>query len=1278
MTPRQASDILVIKLLGEIEVERGNEPITASIARKARAVLGYLAMEPGLSQPRQRLAEIFWPELPEHAGRNNLRQVLMQLQRVLGDKQAMHPRLVADRHAIRYDPAGSDWIDVVAFSQPIPDCVAGTGASDCAACLDRLTAMARLYRGELMSGYYLADCPEFEDWLQIGRETLLRRALLLLERLSDCWERRGDLGKALTFALRFAELEPWSEEGQRRIMRLAAQSGQKAVALSQYDAFCQTLKTDLGVAPEEATRALAGSIRADEIPVIGHQAPPVAATPPPSAVERRQVTVVYCQLLPLDSEDPEEALDLLRGPQARSIEIVESFSGHVVRTNDGGYLAYFGFPRAHERAALLAVRAALAVVAESGPGLDLRAGVHTGLILTGTDPMLPDTIGRTSALAIGLRTLAKGGEVVLSETTQRLVAGYFDLEALDRPALDGSRPLAAVRVRGPSGARYRLEAAENLSPLAGRKEEVGRLTELWQEACRGGRRLALLQGDPGIGKSRLIHYLRQGLDGAACTVLEVRCFPELSQSPLQPVIDLLAARLGFTVGDSGEECFGRLARYMERHYPERASYAVPLLATLLSLPLARPYEVPAAPPHQQREQVLELLLEQLHAQTAAKPVLLVVEDLHWIDPTTLELLSRVLQTEEPASLLMLFTARPEFESPWPESRVPRLTLAPLSDSEVQTMVEGLNLNLPVVMLADIVRRADGVPLFVEELAKTAAVAAEGEPMTVPSSLRDLLAARLDGMGDAKAIAQLAATVGSAAPPGLLEAVSQFDHGDVTAAFQRLQEAGIAHSSTDSGFRFRHALFRDAAYESQTRSDRRAVHRRIAKALEADFPDMAHHRPELLAHHLQNGGLPERATEYWMRAGRLAHRQCAHKEAQSHFAAGLELLASLPDGERRHQLELELQVGFGSATQAAEGYGSPKASAAFSRAVELGEWVGASAESFQALWGLWASTSSQSDLGRSLDLARRLLSMAQRTGDPVQSQQAHFAVGNIQFWRGGFEDARHHLEQAMALYEPQHHESLVAGYGENAFATSGAYLSWTLCLLGQPQQALDAGRRAVAEARRVDHPFTLGYALTFFTVLHRMLRQPAETLALAEETIELAAEHNFPLWDVGATLKRGWARVMQGDAAGLHEMRRSVEAVQGLMSGITLIFLETLADALHQAGQYEEALSVIHEAQAVVERLDDHHVEAELFRLKGHCLLALSPGNKDEAEGYFHRALALAREQQARLLEVRAAAGLARMGAFGARKELETVINAFGEDSGIADIVEAKRLLAASD
>ena len=1284
MSYRAAKETLRIRLLGDLKVEFSDGRSGPAVPRKGWAILAFLAASPSRSHPRERLAGMFWPDLSDAAARNNLRQVLLGLHRALNRNSSKESCVMADRQSVRLCTDDRCRVDLIDFVTDTLECSADDEPSRCASCLDTLESLASLSRGEFMDGFALEDCPDFEEWLQVHREALHRRMLELLERLARCHEALGNLDRALAAARRYVELEPWDEEGQRRLIRLLALNGRRGSALNQYESCRRELQRELGVLPEEETRTLAVQVQRGEIrppssaPGMVHPIPPL----PQLNWERRQVTVLYCHLAAKTSDDPDEILAALRKPQATCIQIIRQFSGHVVRTNDGGLLAYFGFPTALEHAALLAVRAGLTLAGLSSPDIDVRVGIHTGLIIAGGDPGVPDAIGRTSGLAVRLRHGARRGEVIVSATTKRLIDGYFAWEAPRAvPGFDDAVPREAFPAIRESGAATRLEASSALTPLAGREIETAALSEYWTGVLAGHRRALLLRGDPGIGKSRLVHFMKSRVERDGGAVRELRCFPEFSQSPFHPLAVLFESQFGFGPEDAPEDRFAKMVAYQERnHAGMDLSEVVPLFAAMLSLPIAQPFAPPAISLPTQRERIMGIVATQLHRLAEESPVLVILEDLHWCDPTTLELLSRILAMPETTRVLVLCTARPEFSAPWSEIEMPEQRLTPLGDCAICTLVEALGLNLPPETVAQIAARVDGVPLYAEAMAH--AIRAEGQTALggIPSTLQDLLAARLDAVADAKPTAQLAASVGREFSFALLRELSPLGAPDLSNALSRLRDVGLLSQNGEEEFSFRHALFQDAAYRSQTREDRRAVHRRIAETLIFRFPDIARFRPEILARHWSEAGEYETAIEFWIQAGRLANLHCAKKEAIGHFDAGLALIAELPEGQRQTQLEFEVHVGLGAAHFAIEGYGSTNGASSYAKAVALGESHAATADLFNALWGLWACTSSRTDYDKSLSLTLRLLWLALRDADPVPQQQAHFAVGNIRFWRGEFVEARTHLERAMELYKPEHHERLVTDFGENAYVTSGAYLSWTLSFLGYPDQAESAARKALDEAYRTGHPFSLGYLLTFVTVLQRILRRPAETIAYADKTIALAEEHGFPLWKAGTAHMRGWALIRQGHRDGMGPMRASESSIRALMSGIMVIVLETLADALRELGAFAEALTVIGEAWGFVQRLGDRHVEAELHRLEGECLLGLPDRREEEAEARFLGALSVARRQNAKLLELRAARSLAalwrRQGQTGdARDLLSRTLAMFTEGFETDDLCRAREQLA---
>ncbi len=1234
----KAAPRFMLRLLGGFALER--DGVSCKIAyEKGRGLLAYLALEAGRDHLRTSLATMLWPDLTRDAALSNLRLVLHNLKQALTTPDPDDSPLHIDRDNVRLDPTSNLRIDVADFSVPDPKCPSIPCPEVCAPCLNQMEVLAAQYRGEFLAGFSLPDCPEFEEWLQIGREALHLRALTLLARLGDCNERMGTFPQSLPHAMRYLELEPWSEEGLRRTMRILALTGQQGAALAQYAAGCRTLKRELGVLASEETHSLAERIRRGELSPTSRRredTPQAVALPLPVA-EKRQVTVLYCELIPAGVDDPDEAMALLKAPQAQCDEIISRYSGYLVQVRGGCLLAYFGYPRASENAARLAVQAALAVTRTAFAGLELRVSVHTGVVIVG-DLRVPDALGATSGLAIQLRHLANSGEAVISGATQRLIAGYFESTSLGLQQLSGqSRPHEVFRVLRESGATSRLEAAAALTPLAGRNAELATLLDLWADARRGARRIVLLQGEAGIGKSRLILALRDRLRDDSHFVRELRCFPEHSQSPLYPLVISLGLACQFTIDDTPEAKFDKLADYVARHYADSDPDTLPLVAKSLALPVRPPHREPAASPQRHREKTLAVMLAHLNALAESHPTLLVIEDLQWADPSTLELLAMFVRGEQAMPLLAILTARPEFQPPWTEAGVCLLPLGGLGIKETTGIVKAVAPRIGPDLVRRIVQRADGIPLFAEEMARDLVVGIDQS--TVPFTLQDLLMARLDAMGAARRVAQSAATIGRQFGFDLLGMICDVDLATLTTLLGKLQDAGILKNGTNSTFQFRHSLIRDAAYQSQTRVDREKTHRRIAAAMKSAGTRA---RPELLAQHWAAGGANADAVACWIEAGQLASQHSATGEAMLHFKSGLALIDRLPVGPERVRMELDLNIGLGAAACAAQGYASAEGAAAYARAAALCDRHNDKPDMFRAAWGLWASASSRTDYACALDLAKQLLRMAGQGEDPIHAQQANFAVAATSYWRGEFPQAREHLERARSLYQATQHHRHVTEFGEDGGVTSAAYLSWVQWFLGFPDHALETSRQSIALARQLGHQFSLAYALAFAAILHCRLRQPGQALDLAEETLNLAGSHQFPLWQIGGMLARGWALALQKKPDGIQTLRQCVEGTRYAMGGVTLVVLEPLVDAYTVLGLHQAALKANDEAVAAAGAIGDHHVDAELYRLKAVSLLGATACNQAEVEACFQSAIETSQRQQARSLELRAAMGMASL------------------------------------
>ncbi|MDD2924453.1 BTAD domain-containing putative transcriptional regulator [Rhodoferax sp.] len=1233
--------LLQVRFFGGFSVSVGGVALRKFSYDKLRVLLAYLVMQPQ-EQRREHLAKLFWPTVPATTARGNLRRCLFDLRAALAelgaaDTGGKSAASSVDRSpkALRFPASLAHHVDVMDFL--------GTDAASAAtpaAELHRLEQRMALYRGEFLAGLFIPDCPELNDWLQRQREILHRQALTLLDQLYTRYGPMGQQHKVLQAALRYTELAPWDEEGHRRVMRDYASMGHSGAALSQYACCCSLLKQELGVLPSEETRQLAEQIRLGA-PVKGwHGTRPRRHGPAGEPAQSRQVTVVYCELVHAVMDDPDEVMALLRAPQARCVEIMAQFSGHVVQAHGGGLLAYFGYPQAHEEVAHRAVLAALALTGEAAPGVGIRAGVHTGLIMTGRDSSMPDTSGRTTRIAMALSHRPAQHPVVISQDTHHLVAGYFDCHSLGAQTLPGGGHEQDIfEVVRENGVRTRLDAAAQLTPLIGRKAEIMELVGLWQASTQGACHVVLLEGEAGIGKSRLLHTLKQRLADQPHVVCELRCFPEFSQSPFHPLLVMLERLLDFVPGDSAAVRSGKLVAYLETRFPASVATAVPLLTGLFSLPLDQRYALLGSSPSKQKEQINRMLMEMVHALAVQRPVLFLVEDLHWMDPSTLEWLTLFIEQKGSQAILAILTARPDFDPPWPSSLERTLVLAPLGVDEMMRMMAALRPDMPVVTRRRIVGRADGVPLFVEEMAK---MASSGNPASIPATLHDLLASRIDSLGDAKTTAQLAATIGRQFNLAVLTHIAATAPNELARSLRTLEEAGLIVRVDGASCQFRHALIQEAAYQSQTRLVRQASHQRIAQTLLSHFPDVIAVQPELLARHLSAGGDTRQAVDYWLKAGQRAVLSSAHLEALDHLNTGLQLLLALPPSAERDRLVLTTRTRLGAILIAVQGYGSVEAGAEYTQATQLAEALGERSGLFRATWGLWLGASSCAGHGHALQLAKKLLQLAQRDQDPLHLQKAHYAMGNSLLWTGRLSQARRHQEQGMALYQTAHHDIMVRELGENICVSTGSQLTWVLWLQGFPDQARVVGEKTLALAREVNHPYSQCYACAHVMVLQRWLRQIGTTRQMAEDTMVQAHQHGFPLWLLTGTAFQGWAVTMQGQGHGVAQLQSGVATVRAAMGGVEAFFLVPLLEAQMRLGQWQEALSTATTALAVAQARDDRFQESEILRLQGECLLGQWLPDVAAAEACFGQALTICQQQGAKSLELRVATSLGRL------------------------------------
>jgi class 3 adenylate cyclase/predicted ATPase len=1051
---------------------------------------------------------------------------------------------------------------------------------------------------------------------------------------------------------------------------------------------------------------------------------PRAVTPSTPEAERRQLTVLFCDLVdstPLASLlDPEDLREVVRAYQETCAKVIARFEGHIAQYLGDGLLVYFGYPLAHEDDAQRAVRAGLGIVEalgqlnthlgqERGVHLAVRLGIHTGLVVVGDvgggarQEQL--ALGETPNLAARLQGIAAFNTLVISAATYQLLGGFFACQSLGTPLLRGvAQPLEVYQVLYESMARSRLEVAgrAGLTPMVGREQEVGLLLERWAQVKDGAGQVVLLSGEAGIGKSRLVQVLKEHVGAEPQAWLTpCQCSPYYQNSALYPMIDLLErVALRFDREESHQQKLSKLEGFLVQ-YGLPLAEAVPLFAALLSLPLSADYAPLLFSPEQQKQKTLQAFLAIFLRIAAQQPMLFVMEDLHWVDPTTLELLSLMVDQGPTARILTLFTFRPDFSPPWTgRSHLTQVTLPRLQRRQAAEMTGRVahGKALPAEVVEQVVAKTDGVPLFVEELTKmvldSGLLQAREErydltgplpPLAIPNTLHDSLMARLDRLAAVKGLAQLGATLGREFSYELLQAVTPWDEVTLRRGLQQLVEAEFLYQQglpPQATYLFKHALIQDAAYQSLLRSTRQQYHQRIAQVLETRFPNLCETQPELLAHHYTEAGLKEQAIPCWQQAGQRALQRSANLEAVSHVTSGLEVLSTLPESRERAQQELALQIMLGAALGATRGQMAPEAERTYARACELARQVGSPPELFPALWGFCYAHMARGQLPRAWELAEEFLGLARQQQDPVLLAAGHRMLGAIAWWQGELVQAQAHCQQGLAFYDPKQHRASVVSYGQDSGVGCGQLGAPTLWMLGYPDQALRGMEETLALARRLAHPMSLAQTLHFSAHLHQLRRELQSARAQAEAALALCMEQGIAHYGAWSLLPRGWALAQQGEVAeGIAQIRQGFAAWRATGAGVAWPWwLALLAEAYGKAGQLDEGLRALEEALAAVQHNEEHHYEAEVYRLKGELLLQESPAHQKEAEEQFQQALAVARRQQAKSLELRAAMSLGRLWQRqGKRAEahelLAPIYGWFSEGFDTADLQEAKALLA---
>jgi class 3 adenylate cyclase/ABC-type transport system involved in cytochrome c biogenesis ATPase subunit len=1009
---------------------------------------------------------------------------------------------------------------------------------------------------------------------------------------------------------------------------------------------------------------------------VGRQMPPpstIKAEPETPALterstERRYLTVLHCAISSAGalaaSLDPEVWREIVTEFRACCSETVEKFSGAVVRSTDGDLLAWFGYPEASEFDAERAVRTGLALTAAMSklrdginPPLRARVGIASGLVVVGdltTKGQPAAALGEPSNLAAALLSRAPADAVLIAASTRRLVRGLFEQHALG-PILveDFARPIDAWQVSGVSATASRFLAlrAPELSPLVGRDEDLELLSRRWSRAEKGRGQMVLVGGEPGIGKSRLLRAFEQRLSEAAVTIVRHFCSPDRTDSAFLPIIQQLERDAGFSRADSANQRLAKLEALLAT--AKASEEQVCLIAALLAIRTDGRSAIHELSPQQRRGKTLAALVGHLSRLAAHQPVLVLYEDIHWIDPSSLELLSRTVECIQHRPVLVLATARPEFRPSWAEeAHVTTLMLGRLDRHYAAALVAGVAAGgtLSDEVVEKILTRSEGVPLFVEELTKSVLEADAGggvpafkERPRVPASLHSSLTARLDRLGPAREVARIGAVIGREFDYELLRSVARITEGDLVSALEQLSASGLVFQRGDlpeARFLFKHALVQDTAYGSLLRANRRDLHRRIGEALEAHFPEIIETRPELLAHHFTEADVPERAIRYWLKAGQQALGLSGMIEAVALLGKGLSLASAVPDSQEH---ELDLQIGLGQAMIATQGYAAPAVSQAFARARGLCEEAGCEHKLLPILYGQWANYS-VADLIRAHKLATEIQCFSEMQEDNVVAQvMSCRASGLTHLMLGDFAVARAYLERGLSLYE-RSQQSLYA----SIYATTDpliffqSYLSVALVCCGYLDQARLLYNSALAYARRLSHAHSLGFALHWTWVTSRYAgSEPIALLSQADELIALSDERSFAMWRALGLAFRGWclAALDQPDE-GIPLMSAGLVEVRATGPLHVPHVLTLCADAHRMAGQPHAALALAIEAEQFAEATHCKWLQAETLRLRGDLMLLVE--NPARAEASWLDAIMLAQRQGAGLFQLHASTSLAHL------------------------------------
>jgi len=1028
---------------------------------------------------------------------------------------------------------------------------------------------------------------------------------------------------------------------------------------------------DLGVPLGHRLRLL----RAIRELAIGTQ--PDANARPQKNPERRQLTLMFCDLVGSTAltaqRDPEDMADLIRAFQGAVTTAIARFEGHVAKWMGDAAMVFFGYPRAHEDDAERATRAAIALIEavaqlgrEHGATLRVRIGIATGLVVVGEgETQMRGLVGDTPDLATRLQALAEPDTIVVSEATRRLLGKTFKMKELEPRALGGiDAPVAAwlILAERENVSRFEASRSETLTPFVGRDAEIALLVERWQRAAKAEGQVAVLSGEAGIGKSRVLATLRERIGEQSYLPLRYQCSPHHVNDAFHPVIGQIWFAAGFVSGEAAGSRLAKLEKMIESTGLSSADI-VPFVGSLLSLPTGGRYPALELAPNELKERMMAALLAMTAGAARQMPLLMIVEDAHWIDPTSLDLTTRMIERMRDLPIMMVITCRPEFTSPWSGDNVTTVTLNRLDRQQAEAMVDRMTAGkkLPPEVLEQILAKTDGVPLFMEELTKSVlesglvreksgayVLASALTPLAIPSTLQDSLTARLDRLSPVKETAQIGAAIGREFSRALLEAISPIKGAALDDALHQLIEAELIHvrgAPPKASYVFKHALVQDTAYGSLLRSRRQRIHAHIAWALKQRLTD-EEYAPATIAHHYTEAGLAEQAARSWLSAAELALSQSAPVEAERHASTGLALIPSIEPNGERDGLELALLVARANALVPLKSISAPETFAALMAAKQLVDrGIGTDLQRVSVLYGLCSSSTLMASLEQALDFAHQIIELADLQNNPAYQLVGHRQLGTLQFYAGNLRDALANLQKGSTYRDQRRQKTLSYRFGWDQGLATLSFEVLVRLSLGLLDSAARLSEQVLIEIESHGHAATIASARFCVTVWPQFALRDVETLERdGAELAAYCAEKKVEQIRLLAGLLSACAGAMREPTARrIDFIRRALVALRqsGGNTGNS-IMLSNIAEAFLMVGDLAGAEGALQNGFAFVEQSGERYWLADLHRLSGQVALRKHQRDRERAEACFVKAIEVARSQEARLLELRAATDLARL------------------------------------